>query len=289
MTTILDKVALISPLEQNKTVVAWDNKLHKRYFEQEAVRMAQSWRKHGGWLKDIDIHFYNVNNAKLAEGTIKQLEELRCCIHSSNESNDQYNDIGFMTEPKCGFLAEQSLDKDIFIKTDLDMQLISPLDRSLVEQAFDNVMIEQYSDFDKKEQRDSIGNFNPFDTCFIMSSKKSHFYQTYLSLCSSDEILQNKDWLKLQQQNGFYYIEEFVVDYMYNNNIGMQKIKPMQSHLYGEGYKQIELMTDDEIRSIRFMHYHAYLENNDSNSIAQKQAYARRISQILLKGKGISK
>jgi len=37
-------------------------------------------------------------------------------------------------------------------------------------------------------------------------------------------------------------------------------------------------MTDDEIRSIRFMHYHAYLENNDSNSIAQKQAYARRIS-----------
>ena len=289
MTTILDKVALISPLEQNKTVVAWDNKLHKRYFEQEAVRMAQSWRKHGGWLKDIDIHFYNVNNAKLAESTIKQLEELGCSIHCSNENNDQYNDIGFMTEPKCGFLAEQSLDKEIFIKTDLDMQLISPLDRSLVEQALDNVMIEQYTDFDKKEQRDSIGNFNPFDTCFIMSSKKSCFYQTYLSLCSSDEILQNKDWLKLQQQNGFYYIEEFVVDYMYNNNIGMQKIKPMQSHLYGEGYKQIELMTDDEIRSIRFMHYHAYLENNDSNSIAQKQAYARRISQILLKGKGISK
>jgi hypothetical protein len=40
MTVRPEKVALISPLEQNKTVVAWDNKLHKRYFEQEAVRMA---------------------------------------------------------------------------------------------------------------------------------------------------------------------------------------------------------------------------------------------------------
>ena len=277
-----DKVALISPLEQNKTVVAWDNKPHKRYFEQETIRMTQSWRKHGGWLKDIDIHFYNVNNANIAESTIKQLEQLGCNIHIVNESNDVYSDIGFMTEPKCGFLAEQSLDKDVLIKTDLDMQLISPLDRSLVEQAIDNVMIEQYSDFDKKEQRNSIGDFNPFDTCLIMSSKKSNFYKTYLNLCSSNEILQNPKWVKLQQQNGFYYIEEFVVDYMYKNNIGLQKIKPMQNHLYGEGYKPIDMMTDDEISEIRFMHCHMNLDENESIYESQKKIYAKRISKILL-------
>ena len=31
------KIVLVSPLEQNKTVVAWDGKPHKRYFELEAI------------------------------------------------------------------------------------------------------------------------------------------------------------------------------------------------------------------------------------------------------------
>ena len=122
------RVCLISPLEQNKTAVSWDNKPHRRYFEQEAVRMAKSWRKHGGWLKDIDIFFYNMNNASPASSTVEELESLKCHIFHASSSNDQYLEMGFMTEPECGRLAEMNIDKDIFIKTDLDMQLLAPLD-----------------------------------------------------------------------------------------------------------------------------------------------------------------
>lgn len=35
--TPVEEIVLVSPIEQNKTVVAWDGKPHKRHFELEAV------------------------------------------------------------------------------------------------------------------------------------------------------------------------------------------------------------------------------------------------------------
>jgi len=154
--------------------------------------------------------------------------------------------MGFLTEPLCGKIAEEVLtSKKIIMKIDLDMQIVKPLSRDLLELARDHVLIEQYTDYDKKGQRPQIGDFNPFDTCFIISSRDSSFYHQYYDLCCSDEILKSEAWLSQQKIDGSYFLEEFVVDYMFKHGIG--DIAPMQNDIFGEGYKSIEDMTDVEI------------------------------------------
>lgn len=288
------EVCLISPLEQNKDVLAWDDKLHRRYFEFEAVQMAAQWRKNGGWLKDIDIMFFNVNNAKISEDTIKKLEDLKCKVIDRPEcsySDHEYQELGFLTEPLCGRLAEKLVDpsKKIFIKMDLDMKLLQPLDHELVEEAFDGVVIEQYTDYDKKGQRISIGEFNPFDTCFVISSRESRFYETYWQLCHSEEILGSEEWHQVKAETGDYFLEEFVVDFMFKNSSRFQKIIPVQGHLFGEGYKPVDLMKDDEIQKIRFLHSHIYhgdLPPNDGYSEQEEyKKYAERLSRLKIREK----
>nr|DAF73122.1 MAG TPA: hypothetical protein [Caudoviricetes sp.] len=55
-----------------------------------------------------------------------------------------------MNEPLCGKIAEELLDEDIFIKIDLDMQLLKPLDRKLFDLE-DFTVIGQYSGEDAKD------------------------------------------------------------------------------------------------------------------------------------------
>lgn len=288
------EVCLVSPLEQNKDVLAWDDKLHRRYFELEAIQMATWWRKNGGWLKDIDILFFNVNNARISQSTISKLKDLNCKVFDApvdDQASGEYKELGFLTEPLCGMLAEKMVDssKKIFIKTDLDMKLLWPLDQDLLEEALGQVVIEQYTDYDKKGQRVSIGNFNPFDTCFIISSRKSKFYETYWNLCHSKEILDNSDWHQIRSETGDYFLEEFVVDFIFKNSERFQKILPVQGHLFGEGYKPIDLMKDDEINRIRFLHSHIYHgdlpPNGDYSEQEEYRKYAERLSRIKAKQK----
>lgn len=84
--------------------------------------MVKSWRKNAGYLKDIDIIFFNTNGAKISSKTILELEKNQCDIITASDISDYY-DIGFLTEPLCGKLAEDILDsnKKILIKIDLDM------------------------------------------------------------------------------------------------------------------------------------------------------------------------
>ena len=80
--------------------------------------MVKSWRKNGGWIKDINIYFFNVNGSKPSKNIIEQLQKLGCIIF---DSNDSYKEIGFLTEPMCGYTAEMKLKEKYLIKIDLDM------------------------------------------------------------------------------------------------------------------------------------------------------------------------
>lgn len=236
--------------------------------------MVRFWRRHGGWLKDINIYFFNVNHAKISDDTMTRLKEMGCRIIEPVESAE-YLDMGFLTEPLCGKLAEESLSEEFLIKIDLDMCAVKPLSKELVALAHDNTLIEEYSDGSKQNQRPSMGKFNPFDTCFIISRRESRFYSQYYELCNSDTIRKNEEWIKLYNENGNYYLEEFVVDYMYNNNIG--NIRPMSGHIFGEGYVDINDMTDDEVRSVAFIHSHM---DYRPQSIDFHQQYIKRILKI---------
>lgn len=267
-----NQICLISPIEQNKVVIGWDNKPHKRFFEQEAVQMVSAWRKMAGWLKNINIYFFNVNHAKISSETITSLSKLNCEVIEP-EDIGEYKEMGFLTEPLCGKISEETLTEDFLIKIDLDMKIVNPIDSSLFELAKSHTLIESYTDGGKQNQRPCIGQFNPFDTCFIISRRDSKFYSQYFDLCHADTIRQNPEWLKLYNENGNYYLEEFVVDYMYRGGIG--NIKEMRGHICGEGYVPIDELTDDEIRQINFIHNHIY--HDEPTFDYQKQYITRRI------------
>lgn len=144
----VENICLITPIDQNKNVLCWDGNLHKRYFEDECLRMIKYWRKYAGWLKNINIYVYNVNGANISSTTIDKLSQYGC-IYNVIENN-LYSDIGFLTEPLCGKLAEEEVKEDILIKIDLDMCITRPLENYLFEESEIYTLIEQYSDYDAK-------------------------------------------------------------------------------------------------------------------------------------------
>lgn len=282
-------ICLITPIDQNKDVLCWDGHVHRRFFEEESVRMVESWRKHGGWLKNIRIYVFNVNHAQISQSTIDKLVNFGC--EYIVEDVDQYKEMGFLTEPLCGKLAEERVKEDVMIKIDLDMTLLRPLDAQLINQANDGILIEQYTDSDAKVQRNSIGNFNPFDTCFIISKKSHGFYQKYYDLCFSKDIVENPEWEKIHSETGNYFLEEFVVDYMYKNRIC--NIIPTKNHICGEGYISVDSMSPQEISTVRFFHSHIYMDSSHKDEFAARQqkfineqrlGYMKKMCQILTTG-----
>lgn len=247
-----DDICLIAPLEQDKTVHAFDGTVYKRYFEEEAVRLAKSARNIKQ-MSSMDICFFNVNSSNVKKSTLHQLEDLGCkCIDVSKEDDKSYKEIGFLTKPLCGFYAEQLVKQQCLVNVDLDMMFMKALPLDLVASSETAVLIEQYSDDDAKLQRSSIGNFKPFDTCFIISRKQHRFYTHYYNLCHSAEILENPQWKSIQNQSGDYYLEEFVVDYLYSSKT--LEIAPMTNHIFGEGYKELDKRSEKEFEDILFMH-----------------------------------
>jgi hypothetical protein len=67
-------IAFITPLEKNKKVMDSLGAEHIRFFEDEAIRCIQSWRKNGGWLKDIKIYVLNATKAMVQQKTINTLK-----------------------------------------------------------------------------------------------------------------------------------------------------------------------------------------------------------------------
>jgi hypothetical protein len=144
----VENICLITPIDQNKNILCWDGNLRKRYFEDECLKMIKYWRKYAGWLKNINIYVYNVNGANISLATIDKLSQYGC-IYNTIENN-LYSDMGFLTEPLCGKLAEEQVKEDVLIKIDLDMCITRPLEKYLIEESEKYTLIEQYSDYDAK-------------------------------------------------------------------------------------------------------------------------------------------
>jgi hypothetical protein len=125
------------------------------------------------------------------------------------------------------------------------MKLIKPLKKELIKLAFDNVLIEEYNDYDKKGQRLQIGKSNPLDTCFMISNRESNFYSYYYQMCFNELVLNSEQWKKIYSDTKMYFIEEFVVDYIREYNLGPQQIMPISGHIFGESYIPISMLTDE--------------------------------------------
>ena len=84
--------------------------------------------------------------------------------------------------------------------------------------------------------------------------------------------------MKTDGINNNYYQEEFAIDYMYKKQIC--KIKPVTNYNFGEGYRDIDDMTDDEARSVCFLHGHIYEDKNEFDEVFYKNKYIKRMCRL---------
>ena len=251
-----ENFVLISPIDANKNISVGGNVV-SRFFEEEAIRCFGSWRRHAGILKDIDIYCVHLNKSTVKSETISKLENLGVkYIDDPQECADDFR-IGFLNEPLCGlyFSGFPETGNRISIKIDLDMQVLRPLDASLLPQG-DEIVIGQYDERSAKGQRSTVNGSLPFDTNFIATRLDNGFYERYFSLCTDETILESECWKRLYSESGWYSIEEYVIDTMFSH--GVFNIRPVQNYQFGEGYPSLDSYSDDEIGTVSFLHEHIY-------------------------------
>ena len=93
-------------------------------------------------MKNIKVYFFNVNSAKIYDNTKTQLLNNNCEFIDVQQG--EYEDIGFLTEPLCGYEAEKLLSEKYLIKIDLDMQIVKPISKELIEMSDKGILIEGY-------------------------------------------------------------------------------------------------------------------------------------------------
>lgn len=272
-----ENIALILPIDEDK-IVSVNGTKYNRYFEEELIRCVKSWRKNGGWLKDINIYILHSNDSSIKEDTIRSLLDMNV-IYIDDFNNDSVNFInGFLNEPYCGKYFEKikPIKEEITIKLDLDMQLLKPIPKNIIEMSNEKIIIGQYDEKSVKNQRDFYFEQLPFDTNLIITNRKFNFYEKYYDMCFSDVILNNDHYKNIQKIYGNYYLEEFVVDYL-NKNI-FDNILPIKYYQYGEGYPSISEYPIEEIENIYFLHEHIYKNNKfpyNYNPIKERMNYLK--------------
>ncbi len=272
-----ENIALILPIDSDKKVCFGD-KTVSRYFEEELVRNVKSWRKNGGWLKNIPIYALLSNGEKVKDQTIVDLKNLDVNVTILDGDEIVKHKLGFLNEPFCGKYFEHicPISEDITIKTDLDMQLLKPLPETWFDIVQANIMIGQYDEESVKGQRERFDGNLPFDTNIIITHRKHNFYSTYYDMCFSDEILSNLEYKRIQEEYGDYYLEEFVVDYLFSTRF--HNIFPLRYYQYGEGYPSIVDYPRERVKDIRFLHEHIYRDNKfpyDYNSVKERLNYQK--------------
>ena len=273
------KYALIAAIESDNKCINSDLNIVniQRKFESEAVICFQNWRQNGGWLKDIPIYVMCPTKNVISFDTAQQLHNLGVTyIEEYHPITEQFNS-GFLNIPYVGKVFEDTLDVDVTIKIDLDMNLIQPLPQALVEAGV--TVCGQYDDYCTKLQRTlEPGWYNPFDTGFVISPTRLKFYTKWWD--GVWEILNgahDPDWELVKQQTGDYYLEEYVVDKLYHHDNTV--LQPVQKYQIGEWYTPVSAFTDEELQSVYFWHEHL-LHDPKYNKIREKVEYFNRITKI---------
>lgn len=73
----------------------------------------------------------------------------------------------------------------------------------------------------------------------------------------SDEVLNDPNWLKIKDQEGDYWLEEFAVDYMYEHGIG--RIRPLQNYQYGFDYPSLDFFVKNGLTDRLYLK-HSHIE-----------------------------
>lgn len=283
----INDIALIVSIESNlNNLNLMTNTIKQhRFYEDEAIKCFKCWRKNGGWLKNIQIYCVCPSKNTLNKNTQNELKKLNVEYIEYYDNNIFNYSSGFLTLPFIQQLFEKkvNINQNILIRIDLDMQLLKPLPIEWFYNVYlGQTCIGQYDIYSIKDQRRIYKNFLPFDTGLMITDKRNMFGSLWYKLCFSDYILNTNEWQAVKKQFGNYYLEEFVVDYIYANNLS--RIVPIQRYQYGEGYGSLNTFSDIEFKSLYFLHEHLYINKSslitsEYNSIIEHIIYNRRNKQ----------
>lgn len=276
----MTSIALITAIESNSRNLNSQTKTVdiERMFEDEAITCFTNWRKHGGWLKDIPIYALCPTHNIISQRTKQALLDLGVIYEEEYHPITETFTSGFINIPYVGMVYEQRLKEDILIKIDLDMNLLQPLPETLV--LDHQVVCGQYDDYCTQQQR-TIGDgwANPFDTGFVISRRETNFYQlffTHVHDIMSGKVI-DKNWEVVRSQTGEYYLEEYVVDMIYRQNLAA--ITPIQRYQLGECYTPVAEFSDADLMTTYFWHEHLIPEPG-YDKVRQRVEYFNRMVKI---------
>jgi hypothetical protein len=254
------KYALITMIENDDQNINNNSGeyVEKRLYESEAIVCFTNWRKNGGWLKDIPIYTYCPTVNIISEDTKIKLKDLNVTYIENHISETDDYFCGYWNVPLVGKIFEETLEEDIFIHIDLDMNLIKPLSKELVDSVGTNeyVICGQYDDYTSNEQRARPpGWSNPFDTGFVISHRDSGFYSAFYSELKELTETQDEIWNDNLSDRPLYDLEEYVIDKHFNLNM-YPYIRPVQRYQIGEFYTPVNEYSDEEVEHIYFWHEH---------------------------------
>jgi hypothetical protein len=248
----------------------------RRLFESEAILCFENWRKNGGWLKDCAIYTFCPTHNIVTDKTKEKFKELNVTYIEEYQSITETFISGFLNVPLIGMLLEQRLTEDVLIKIDLDMNLIKPLPQELVNS--DTLICGQYDDYCTAQQRTvKEGWANPFDTGFTISKRISGFYKFFFDVLTDTMNNHDPEWEKVRAVSGDYYLEEYVMDKIYNNKLW--PVQPIQRYQIGEWYTPVKEFSDDEISKVYFWHEHI-IHDPVYNKAREKIEYFNRMRRI---------
>lgn len=282
------RIALVVSVESNQNNVNLMTKTVQiqRFYEDEALRCFQSWRKNGGWLKDIAIYCVCPSKNTIKKDTQDKFKELGVEYIEYFDQNLFNYSSGFLTLPFVGQLFENKvqIDQDILVKIDLDMQLLKPLPREWFGFVnFGFTVVGQYDKYSIRDQRQAYPDFLPFDTGLMITDKNNKFCDLWYKFCFKEYVIKTNQWQETKMKFGDYYLEEFVIDYIYANKLA--KVMPVQRYQYGEGYASIDTFSDEELKQLYFLHEHLYADkrmliSDEYNSLHEKMTYMKRIAKL---------
>ena len=245
----------------------------KRRLESEAIECFTAWRKNAGWLKDIPIYAVCPTKNVISDKTKAKFDELNVTYIEDYQEVTETFTSGFLNIPLVGHMMEYLLHADVLIKIDLDMNIIKPLPKDIVNS--DQIIVGQYDDYCTKHQREGIAEENPFDTGFIISRRDTLFYKHFFEMCMKYMNSDDPGWLRVKAQTGDYYLEEYVMDRIYAE--GLFDIKPVQKYQIGEWYTPVKELSDNELNDVYFWHEHLEYDP-EYNRMQEKIDFARRIN-----------
>lgn len=248
----------------------------RRLFETEAVLCFESWRKNAGWLKDINIYTFCPTHNTVTEETKKRFANLGVTYIEEYQPVTETFISGFLNVPLVGKLLEERLSEDVLIKIDLDMNLIKPLPEHLVNS--ETLICGQYDDYCTAQQRTvAEGWQNPYDTGFTISRRESGFYKFFYDILDQTMNSHDPEWEKVRAVSGDYYLEEYVMDKIVNQQLW--PVKPIQRYQIGEWYTPVKEFSDSELLEVYFWHEHV-IHDPVYDKVREKVEYFNRMRKL---------